>query len=83
MRWPAVFAGAGTGLHLRGYVDGRLVAAPAEASWTRGGLGKSHDWLRLAAEWLRIDSIRADRVEYGLPPHATIHQVQVSARLFY
>lgn len=44
---------------------------------------RPHDWLRFTAEWLHIDSSRADRVEYGLPPHATIDQLQVGARLYY
>jgi hypothetical protein len=34
-------AGRAQDLGLHGYVDGRLVAAPAERSWVEGGLGKT------------------------------------------
>jgi hypothetical protein len=37
--WPA--AGLAQDLSLHGYLDGRLVAAPAERSWVEGGLGKT------------------------------------------
>ena len=33
-------AGRAQDFSLRGYLDGRLVAAPAESSWVDGGLGK-------------------------------------------
>lgn len=37
--WP--FVGQAQDVSLHGYLDGRLVAAPGESSWTRGGLGKT------------------------------------------
>jgi hypothetical protein len=37
--WPA--AGRTQDLGLHGYLDGRLVAAPAERSWVEGGLGRT------------------------------------------
>jgi hypothetical protein len=37
--WPAACLAQDLSLH--GYLDGRLVAAPAERSWVEGGLGKT------------------------------------------
>lgn len=44
---------------------------------------RPRDWLRFTLEALRIDSTRTERAQAGLPPHATIDQLQLSARLFY
>jgi hypothetical protein len=41
------------------------------------------DWLRLTGELLRIVSLRTQRAEFGMPPHASITQLQLSARLFF
>jgi hypothetical protein len=39
--------------------------------------------LRLTAEVLRIDSVRAQRVDAGLPPASMVTQVQLGVRLIY
>ena len=44
---------------------------------------RPRDWLRLTAEVLRIDSVRTQRVDAGLPPASAITQVQLGIRLIY
>lgn len=44
---------------------------------------RPNEWLRLTGELLRIDSRRTQRAEVGLPEHAAITQLQLSARLFF
>jgi hypothetical protein len=44
---------------------------------------RPRDWLRLTAEVLRIDSVRAQRVDAGLPPASMVTQVQLGVRLIY
>ncbi|UPG90959.1 OprO/OprP family phosphate-selective porin [Luteibacter aegosomaticola] len=41
------------------------------------------DWLRLTAEWLRVDASRAGRLDFGLAPRERGNQVQLLARLLY
>ncbi|WP_426688699.1 hypothetical protein [Rhodanobacter ginsengiterrae] len=40
-------------------------------------------WLRLTAEVLRIDSVRTQRGDAGLPPASMVTQVQLGIRLLY
>ena len=44
---------------------------------------RPNDWLRFTGELLRIDSRRTQRTEFGLPAHAGITQLQLSARVFF
>ncbi|KJV36797.1 hypothetical protein [Luteibacter yeojuensis] len=41
------------------------------------------DWLRLSAEWLRVDATRAGRLDFGLGPRERGNQVQLLARMLY
>jgi hypothetical protein len=44
---------------------------------------RPRDYLRITAEWLRIDSTATLRAEYGLPAHMVDTQVQLSMRVLY
>lgn len=44
---------------------------------------RPRDWLRLTAEVLRVDSVRAQRVDAGLSAASTVTQVQLGIRLVY
>jgi hypothetical protein len=68
-RDPASAAGIGQGEHGN--------AVTAAINW------RPHNWLRLSAEVLRIDSVRTQRVEAGLAPKAAATQVQLGVRLIY
>lgn len=52
-------------------------AATAALNW------RPRDYLRLTAEWLRIDSASGLRAEYGLPVHVIDTQLQLSLRVLY
>ena len=44
---------------------------------------RPRDWLRLTAEVARIDSVRTQRAEVGLPPASAITQLQLGVRLIF
>ncbi|TPG04695.1 hypothetical protein EAH75_03965 [Rhodanobacter glycinis] len=44
---------------------------------------RPREWLRLTAEVLRIDSVRTQRVDAGLPAASAITQIQLGIRLIY
>jgi hypothetical protein len=52
-------------------------AVTAALNWRPRG------WLRLTAEVLRIDSVRTQRADAGLPPASMVTQVQLGVRLIY
>lgn len=52
-------------------------AITAAANWL------PYDWLRLTAEWVRVDSTRNQRKSDSLPPKAVENQFQLSAKFYY
>ena len=65
---------------------------PSQAGLRQGEHGQAvtaalnwrpRDWLRLTAEVLRIDSVRTQRVDAGLPAASVVTQVQLGIRLIY
>ena len=68
-RDPRSDAGIGQGEHGN--------AITAALNW------RPRDWLRLTAEVLRVDSVRAQRANAGLPPASAVTQVQLGMRLSY